>query len=320
MSRSPTVYILHGDDEVGLKDFVAVMRDKLGDAATADLNTTRLEGALDMAALQNAVRAVPFLAPRRLVILSGMLGSVRVQKVRQDLKDLFGNIHATTALVIEEKSALKSNHWLLNWAKTRGDEVYEKRMDLPKGGALVRWVRDRAAGFGGEITHEAAFHLVQMIGDDNRSAENELKKLLAYANYERPVDVDDVELLVAPVEEGDIFAMVDAIGAKNARTALTMLHRLLSEREALSLLGMIIRQFRLIIQYKALSGQSKGAIAKRLKIHEFVAGKLAAQSRNYSMQDLEEIYEKLVATDERIKTGKMTPEAALDSLIIDLAG
>jgi len=322
MSDSPTVYILHGDDELGLKAFVASMREKLGDPSTADLNTTRMEDTLDLAALRSAVRAVPFLAPRRLVILSGVLGSLKSQKPRQDLKDILDDIHANTALVILENEPLNSNHWLLNWANKKGDAVYEKRMDLPKGGALVRWIRDRAGALGGEITHEAAYHLVQMIGDDNRSAENELKKLLAYANYNRPVDIDDVELLVAPVEEGDIFAMVDAIGAKNARTALTMLHRLLSDRDALSLLGMIIRQFRLLIQYKALAqaSQSRSEIAKRLKLHEFVAGKLAVQARNYDMPALEAVYGRLVAADEGIKTGKLTPETALDTLIIELAG
>jgi DNA polymerase-3 subunit delta len=320
MGTTPTVYILHGDDEFGITQFIAAMREKLGDPATADMNTTRLEGPVDMGALKNAVSAAPFLAPRRLVILTGALRFARGKEDRQRLQDLLESIHPATALVLVEKEPLKENHWLLAWARGRGEHIFERALPLPKGGALVRWVRDYARVQGGEISQEAAYHLVQMIGDDNRAAAQEVEKLLAYAGFRRAVDVDDVELLVAPVEEGDVFAMVDAIGGRQPRQALTMLHRLLSEREPLSLFGMVVRQFRLLLLYKELhlENTAPAEIARSLKIHEFVVRKLAGQAKNFSLKALEDIYLRLVEIDERIKTGKISPEAALDTLVAGL--
>jgi hypothetical protein len=44
MVDKPVVYILHGDDEFAIAEFIAGMEKKLGDPVTADLNITRLDG------------------------------------------------------------------------------------------------------------------------------------------------------------------------------------------------------------------------------------------------------------------------------------
>lgn len=41
---TPTIYLLHGDDEFGMAEFVQDMQEKMGDPTTAGMNTTRLEG------------------------------------------------------------------------------------------------------------------------------------------------------------------------------------------------------------------------------------------------------------------------------------
>jgi DNA polymerase-3 subunit delta len=320
METTPTVYILHGDDEVGIAQYIGSMREKLGDPATADMNTTRMEGALDFGALKNAVSAAPFLASRRLVIITGMLRSIKGKQNREKFLKLLEGIHPSTALVVTEAEKLKGNHWLLVWARGQGEKVYEKPLVLPQGQALVRWVRNYARKQGGEISQEAAGNLVNMIGEDNRSAAQELDKLLAYAGYSRVVDVDDVELLVSPVEEGNVFAMVDAIGNRQPRQALRMLHLLLDESDALSLYGMIVRQFRLLLLYKELQQENIGTveIARSLSTPEFVVRKLARQANNFSLPALESIYLRLVDIDERMKTGKVSPDVALDTLVAGL--
>ena len=64
----PSVYLLHGDDEFALTQEITKMREHLGDPTTADMNTTYLDGrSLDLDELTRSVRAMPFLAERRLV-------------------------------------------------------------------------------------------------------------------------------------------------------------------------------------------------------------------------------------------------------------
>jgi DNA polymerase-3 subunit delta len=70
----------------------------------------------------------------------------------------------------------------------------------------------------------------------------------------------------------------------------------------------------------AESGQSPPEIAKTLKIHAFVAGKLHQQCKNFSPEQLEQIYERLLDIEIGVKTGRTDMVTALDLLVAGLAG
>ena len=70
----PVVYFLHGEDEYAIAQTLADLEKRLGDPATADMNTTRLDGATyNLDQLLSVASAMPFLAKRRLVILTNPL-------------------------------------------------------------------------------------------------------------------------------------------------------------------------------------------------------------------------------------------------------
>jgi DNA polymerase-3 subunit delta len=320
MSVPPAVYILHGDDEVGIEDWIGSIREKMGERSTADMNTARLSGRVDLRELNAAVRAVPFLAERRLVVLEAALGALRGKNDRAEFLDFLAAVPESTALVIVESTVLKSDHWLITWAEGHRERVYKRAMPLPRGGALVKWVVDYTRTAGGEMTVQAAQHLVNLVGDDNRLAAEEADKLLAYVNYDRPIEVDDVDLLTAPIRQADVFKMVDALGARNGRLALTMLQDLLATRDAISTFGMIVRQIRLLLLYREAQADrlSPAAGAKALGVHEFVYSKIAAQAVNFNIENLEAIYRQLAEIDHQIKNGRIEPEIALNAFVAEV--
>ena len=85
---------------------------------------------------------------------------------------------------------------------------------------------------------------------------------------------------------------------------------------------MVIRQFRLLIQARELLDENASLqeIQKSLGLHEFVAQKVTAQAKRFSLPVLEAIYHKLLEIDEGAKTGQVTLEVALDTLIVELTG
>src|SRR5574341_739848 len=84
--EAPVVYLLHGEDEFGIAHFLSELSTRLGNAATASMNTTRLDGsATSLEELRGATFALPFLAPRRLVIATNSL----VRWNTKDLRDKF---------------------------------------------------------------------------------------------------------------------------------------------------------------------------------------------------------------------------------------
>jgi len=346
-------YILHGEDELARSDLVAEFKSKIGDETTRDLNVTILDGRkVTLGELRHAADAIPFLADKRLVIVEGLLtrltsrrgqegdeaepaGSAR--ELLKGLVDYLPQVPESTRLVFVEPRSLPASHPVLKLA-LQTDRRTVKELPLPSKESMVSWVQKRARLHGGEFTSQAATALVAAVGYDPRPSDRdrtpeqgvklrqldqEIRKLLTYVNWSRPVEPRDVHVMVADAQQGDLFGMIDAIAGGNGKKAIVELHRLIDRgKSPLELFGMIVRQFRLMIQIKELAeqGLSSAAIAERLSLHPFVAEKTGRQAQAFSMEQLERVYHHLLEMDVGIKTGQIEDVAALDLLVAGLAG
>ena len=83
---------------------------------------------------------------------------------------------------------------------------------------------------------------------------------------------------------------------------------------------MIIRQFRLLILAREVidNGGRKAQIEKALSVHPFVAEKLEKQARYFSMEQLKDIYHRLLETDENMKTSRMEPGFAIEMFVAEI--
>jgi DNA polymerase-3 subunit delta len=208
---------------------------------------------------------------------------------------------------------------LYAWAHENADRCYIRSFAAPRGNAFPGWIRNRCQEHGGQIEPAAAQLLAEWVSDDQHLADKEIIKLLDYVNRQRPVEVQDVELLTPFRGQEDIFAMVDAIGQRNGREALARLHRLLENEDARYAFAMTIRQFRLILKAREATQEGRSP-QEALGGSAFVANKAANQARNFSLEDLEKIYHHLLEIDVASKTGGMDLEVALDTLVASLAG
>jgi DNA polymerase III subunit delta len=323
---APVVFVLHGEDDFAIAQFVSQLEAELGDAATASMNITRLDGRnLDVNALPGAANAMPFLAKRRLVIVNKPLGGLSSQAARDKFKAVLEKVPPTTQLVVIEDRELTSDkerrahkiHWLEKWASEQGGRVQVKSFPLPKRHEIVNWIQERARLAGGQMTPAAASLLASLVGDEPRQADQEIHKLLAYVNYVRPVEPDDVQAVTVDIGEGDVFAMVDALGSRDGRKAIGMLHRLMEAQDPFSLFGMIVRQFRLLLLAREImdGGGRSLDVAQKLRVPPFVADKIIHQAKNFSLPVLEAVYHRLCDLDEGMKTSQISGDLALDTLI-----
>ncbi len=319
--ETPRVYLFYGDDEFGTATEIGALKSRLGEGITAEMNASFLDGTtVDFEEMRSLALTAPFLASRRLVIVANPLKRLRKGAERDRFIQILENIPASTALVIQESSVLDADHWFLRWTETQGGTAYARKYGLPKGAEMARWIREEAEKAGGAFTPQAANLLAALVGSDKRHAFQEIEKMLAFVNFNRPVENDDVELLAASldqVESNQVFKMVDALGLQNPREALDHLHQLLVERDPLSLFGMIVRQFRLLLLAREVLDRGGGAneVKKATGVHSFVAGKISAQAKNFDRVTLRTIYRHLLALDEDIKIGAIPAETALDMLV-----
>ncbi len=336
-------YILHGEEEFGQSRELAAMRAKLAEAdeAMAQLNTTILDGKhLTLGELRHACDTVPFLHDRRLVVVHGLLSWLVPSKGRREegtqegqepasrrafldeLAAYLPTVPESTRLVFVEEETLKASHPILKLAKAQHKEgqAYIKEFRQPKDWDLPNWIQRHARDLGGDVSWDAARALAALAGNDLRLLDSEIEKLLLYAEG-RQVTKDDVDALASQAREPDVFKLVDCVGRREVDQALRELHDLLEDKEPpLRLLFMLARQTRILIQVSELraSRLTEAQIAKRLKLHPYIAKKSIAQVQTFSMRQLEEAHALLVETDWKIKTGRMEEALALDMLVVAL--
>jgi len=319
--------LFYGDDEYAIAQSVVEFESNLGDSAMAAMNTTRLDGrSYNPEELQNAISAMPFLAERRLVILTNPTARLNNPPAQEKFKELLMKVPPSTALALVENKVLTDErdrkrdkiHWLEIFAEENGDRVLKKEHMLPKGPAFARWIQEQAKRAGGQFTPQAADLLSSLVGGESLLAGQEIQKLLAYVNYRRAVEVEDVDQLTADVAQGDIFVLVDALGNQDGRKAMGMLQRLLDQQEPLSIFSMVVRQFRLLLLARDVldRGGLKGEVTRELKVSPWLADRLIGQARRFTLADLEKAYHRLLEVDKEMKTSQTPNDLALETMVV----
>jgi DNA polymerase-3 subunit delta len=348
--KAPVVYLLHGDDPVGMQKFIRTLIEKMGDPGTAEMNIARLDAAVcSEDDLLNGLMAIPFLADRRLVILSNPLAKFQGKKSRKKISEdaavktpgdrfinLLDCIPETTGLVLPVEDwqewargssgggyrwkNLPPEHDLSRWAAEHAEGCLVREFLLPRPAEMAGWVMKEAAAQGGEFAPDAAALLAEYIGTDTQIAALEVNKLVTYAGG-RKVAMADVEMLSVNSSQANIFDMVDAISGRSAQRALHLYHQLLVDQDPRELFGMIIRQFRLLLQVREIldtSGSSQTVI-NELHLPQRVAAKLFEQARRFSMAQLKGFYRRLLEIEVDSKSSQGDLSVAFDEFIVDVA-
>ncbi|HEX5839814.1 MAG TPA: DNA polymerase III subunit delta [Anaerolineales bacterium] len=319
----PNIFFLFGNDEFAISRRLKEFESDFTDPTTADMNTARLEArSVSEDDLGNALNAMPFLAKRRLVLLANPSSKYNNPSVRKKFFEFIEKAPETTRLVmyesVEPRDAEK--HWLVKWAEKNNKLIQSRAFMLPRLKDMAGWIVNETKNQGGQIVPRAAEMLKDMAGVDTRQAGMEIAKLLAFVNWSRPVTIEDVEAVCIVTSQQSVFDFVDALANGNGKSAQHLLHRLLESEDEFSLWGMVVRQFRLLIQAREILDENgnKEDVVKALGVHPFVAEKAAQQASRFSIESLEAIYHRLLTIDERVKTSQVTLDLALDTLVVEL--
>lgn len=326
------LHILFGHDTYTRQEALEEIKASLGGDETLLANTTHLAGEqLTATDLANACQTAPFLAPARLVVVSGLLTrfeprrgvASRDSAPWQPFRDTARTLPPCTTLVLMDgplasQEPRNAGHNPLLEALS----AYATVAHFPplRGAALGSWLRKRVAQLEGGISPRAVRLLMELVGDNLWIMSNELEKLLAYAG-DRVVEEEDVKALVSAAREANIFAMIDSILQGRSRQALTTLHRLLDEGDPPPhLLAMITRQLRLMVMAWGLKDQglSQDEMRQKLGIAPYALRQMLELLPYYSMERLKGAYARLLETDLAIKSGRLRPELALDLLVAEL--
>ncbi len=326
------LYILYGEDDFSLKEELNRIKESSGDKELIASSTEELSGQhLTLEQLITICDTLPFLAPKRLVIVEGLLSRFESQEKDkraampkdsgwQSFKDYIRRMPESTVLVLIDGRLKKTNHML----GALGPVAQVKEFNPLKKDSLRAWILSRVNRQGSEISPRAASLLAELVGSNLWLLSREIEKLCVYAQGRR-IEEKDVRLLVSYAQETRVFDMVDAILERKTSEAIKALHRLESEGAAIPyLLFMITRQLRMVIQAKEALRQQHSASSDQYTadiVSDYAMKKARQQAARHSMEDLKRIYRKLLESDVAIKTGRFKGdggELALDLLVCEL--
>jgi DNA polymerase-3 subunit delta len=323
--QPPTIYHLYGDDHLAMEEFVQSLQEKLGPGSTAAMNVQVFSApGFNFAEFEESCLSIPFLTPRRIIVLDGVENLPKDKKWLERFQSLLSTLPASTALVlIESRDPGRSNrkpsaHPISKWIAEHPEISYRRECTVPRGIHFVQWIQSRCSELGGEILSDAAQLLANWVIEDPFQADQELRKLVAYVDGSRPINSDDVQKLTPFQSQSNIFALVDAIGERQGSQAQRLLARILQEEEPGYAFAMIVRQFRLLlITREAIDlGTPTSDV---LSLPAFVVRKIEAQARAFNDHELKAIYSKLLDMDVDSKTRSIDLEVGMDTLIASIA-
>ena len=313
--KDQNLYLFYGKE----KYLVAQTRDKLKEALIPSgdtMNYSYFEGKkTDIPEILELIQTMPFFNDYRLLVLDQTeLG----KKSNDDFLNALKEMPETTILLIIEDDVDKRSK-IYKYINKEGCAV---SFETPKEKDLVLWVAQMLKKEQKKMTQKDIQLFLYKTGQDMFTIKNELEKLISYTKGREVIGAEDLEALTTAQTTNQIFVMLEAIAKKQRDTVLKLYYDLIELKESpFGILALLVRQCNQLLQTQSLleAGKSQGEMAKELKVPPFVAGKLKQQVRLFKREELYEMIKKCAATDEGIKTGKITDRIGVELLLVEFS-
>jgi DNA polymerase-3 subunit delta len=265
--------------------------------------------------IKNEIQTSSMFTEKKLIVIQSAFVNPQNE---ENFLELVKRIKNTDNIIlIYEKKEIDNKSLLFKFLKKYGKSQEFK----PLGGEnLKNWLRGEFRKYQTEIDQLALDKLINFVGDDPWQLSNEVKKLVNFKSRKK-ISAGDIQLLVKPKIETDIFKTIDAIALKDRKRALALIYKHLEKGDnPLYLLSMINFQFKNLLIIKDLIERNKPyySILKTSKLHPFVVKKTYELAKKFTLPELKKIYQRLFQADLSIKTGKISPETALDLLLAEI--
>lgn len=312
-----STYLLYGEEAYLRKQY----RDNLKLALVPEddtMNCSVYSGKdINVNEVVDMVGTMPFFAERRVIIVENS-GFFKTSS-NDRLVDMVKNMPETAHLIFVEAEVDKRNK-LYKAVTANG---YAALCEIQDEATLKKWVLGLLKKENKQITADALNLLLDKTGTNMENIKREVEKLVCYKYYDEGITAQDVEELCTIQLQNRIFEMVEAVAARNQKTALALYYDLLALKEApMKILALIARQFNMLLQVKEMKqkGYPESTIAQQTGLNAyFLKKKYIPQAAQFQLSKLEDALRMCVEADERVKTGKMPDILSVELIIVGLS-
>ena len=181
---------------------------------------------------------------------------------------------------------------------------------------IISYLKDN----GYQINMSDARMILNKVGNNLFSINNELDKLMLFKLEDKVIDKNSIDLLINENIDSSLFALVDSITNKDKNKMLKLYHECLLESDPIMIINMLANKYILLYQVKRLisDGYSDDKIAKELEVHPYPVKLARNMCYSYSVKEILDIILKLANLDKDIKLGNVNGEVGLEFLLLSI--
>ena len=177
---------------------------------------------------------------------------------------------------------------------------------------VARWLVDRH-----KLAPEIARHLIDNVGLDLYQLNNEVQKLQTYVGGARPIEAQDVDVLILRSERFGPFELDDALFARDYKKAVQVMGSMLDEGvDPLIILARVARVWRQLFVGKSLVGKTAAKdVAMAALVPAWKAAEFAASCKRFEWRQLAGGFRLLLDADRAFKTSTPNAEGYFDIML-----
>jgi len=317
-SPVPPLILLYGEEDFLIDECLQAILNHALDEGTRGFNLDVVYGSkTDVREVIALASAFPMMSPRRVVVV-------------KEFERLAASDSAREQLAAYLKDPLESTCFV---AVSLHPDLRKKPFtDLKKQATMVEckplydnkvpdWIVRRIESMGKHADPDACRMLQAYVGNSLRALQNEIDKLFIFVGQKQEITGDDVAQVVGASKGYTVFELQNAVGRKDLREALTILHAMLQAGQSPQLIIIMLTRF--LNQLWKLGELKAGRvpdaeIAREVGVHPFFLRQLVEFQRGFGREQIENGYRALLEADATLKSTSRDPAIVLDMMIYAL--
>lgn len=263
----------------------------------------------DSQAILEAVQSLPFLSPRKMVVVRNGAANKDISGQIEQIIDSAGE--ATDVVFYETSIDKRSSYFKVLKGRTQFEEF--KDLDLIE---LANWLVGEAKEKGGQLSLSDAKYMVERVGLNQQLLASELEKLLIYDDV---VSRDNIDLLTVKTPQSKIFDLLDSAFGGDKKRALELYEQQRAQKvEPQAIMAMIAWQLKLLALAKLGADKTAQQIAGDAGLSPWPVSKAQNLARKIDDDKLRQMVSEALEIDEMGKSSGIDMDEALKSYIVTL--
>lgn len=319
-ATTPDKYILYGEEEFLMEDFVNFIRKKLNPAFSEFNFITISQETTDYLDVISKIESVPMMDVQKVIYFpefmtrntaKNLWSKKEMEQFVQRVENLSKDTWLIMKIAPEDRKntiyqSLKTICQCLDLKKLTDRELYsyiQYQLNQKKAPLSETMIKQfiKQSGYLGKLSNKTLYDV-----------NSDLDKVVSFLLQKKEIDEHILEQLMSPSDSGTIFDLENYIFTGNVKESFKLYEILELQNKnpefQLSLLGILSKKIAVYMKssYLLNQGYSQGKIAKELNVKPFYLTKALSLKKRYSYQESLTILNELNNIDYRYKTGEIS--------------